>query len=100
MEGQFSARDRERILSEMAESQLDVLIIDGGITGAGIAWDEASRGLKTGLLPPWSDIDNYKGLKRFHEKNTTPVAAVSSAAAKTRSYLATLKNFPFFHHNR
>lgn len=50
MEGQFSARDRERILSEMAESQLDVLIIGGGITGAGIAWDAASRGLKTGLL--------------------------------------------------
>lgn len=50
MNGHFSARERTQILSEMAETELDLLIIGGGITGAGIAWDASSRGLKTGLL--------------------------------------------------
>ncbi|MCF6094729.1 glycerol-3-phosphate dehydrogenase/oxidase [Microaerobacter geothermalis] len=34
----------------MAEGKLDVIIIGGGITGAGIALDAASRGLKVGLV--------------------------------------------------
>jgi glycerol-3-phosphate dehydrogenase len=34
----------------MAESELDVLVIGGGITGAGIALDASRRGLQVGLL--------------------------------------------------
>ncbi|WP_308639953.1 glycerol-3-phosphate dehydrogenase/oxidase [Paenibacillus silvisoli] len=34
----------------MSSELLDVLIIGGGITGAGIAWDASRRGLRTGLV--------------------------------------------------
>lgn len=50
MKEMFSARQRSQILQDMADKQLDVLIIGGGITGAGIAWDASLRGLRTGLI--------------------------------------------------
>ena len=34
----------------MAEAELDLLVVGGGITGAGIAWDASLRGLNTGLV--------------------------------------------------
>ena len=34
----------------MVETPVDVLIIGGGITGAGIARDAASRGFRTALI--------------------------------------------------
>ena len=46
----FSARKRSDQLEQMATKPLDILIIGGGITGAGIAWDASSRGLKVGLV--------------------------------------------------
>lgn len=46
----FSAMNRGRMLTEMERNRLDLLVIGGGITGAGIAWDAASRGLKVGLV--------------------------------------------------
>jgi glycerol-3-phosphate dehydrogenase len=46
----LSAADRESYLQEMASEQLDILVIGGGITGAGIAWDAAVRGMKVGLI--------------------------------------------------
>ncbi len=46
----FSAANRAACLEQMAERQLDVLIVGGGITGAGIAWDAALRGLQVGLV--------------------------------------------------
>jgi glycerol-3-phosphate dehydrogenase len=41
---------REDSLRRLAEEQFDVLVIGGGITGAGVALDAASRGLKTALV--------------------------------------------------
>nr|WP_276310903.1 glycerol-3-phosphate dehydrogenase/oxidase [Paenibacillus paeoniae] len=38
------------MLEGMTEERLDVLVIGGGITGAGIALDAASRGMKVGLV--------------------------------------------------
>ncbi|MFC4076470.1 glycerol-3-phosphate dehydrogenase/oxidase [Salinithrix halophila] len=46
----FSAKNRRRFLEEMQGEKLDLLVIGGGITGAGIAWDAASRGLNVGLV--------------------------------------------------
>lgn len=46
----FCSKHRERYLSEMAANELDLLVIGGGITGAGIAWDASSRGLNIGLV--------------------------------------------------
>lgn len=46
----FSALNRIDFLQKMATADLDLLIIGGGITGAGIALDAALRGWKVGLL--------------------------------------------------
>ncbi|HUY64894.1 MAG TPA: glycerol-3-phosphate dehydrogenase/oxidase [Acidimicrobiales bacterium] len=42
--------DRARSLQRMASETFDVLVIGGGITGAGVALDAASRGLRTALV--------------------------------------------------
>jgi glycerol-3-phosphate dehydrogenase len=41
---------RATSLEAMARTELDVLVVGGGVTGAGIALDAVSRGLSTGLL--------------------------------------------------
>ena len=46
----FSILDRDRQLKKLTSETFDLLIIGGGVTGAGIALDAASRGLKTCLL--------------------------------------------------
>lgn len=46
----FSGLDRGKILEKMSEQELDLLIIGGGITGAGIALDSSLRGMNVGLV--------------------------------------------------
>ncbi|WP_099221373.1 glycerol-3-phosphate dehydrogenase/oxidase [Listeria costaricensis] len=46
----FSAFDRETIKQKMQEHTYDLVIIGGGITGAGIALDAVSRGLEVALV--------------------------------------------------
>lgn len=46
----FSSSNRNAILKELAAEEFDVLVIGGGITGAGIALDAATRGMKTALV--------------------------------------------------
>ncbi len=46
----FSTLDRAEKLKQLADESFDLLVIGGGITGAGIALDAASRGLKTALV--------------------------------------------------
>ncbi len=46
----FSALTRKEILGSLKSESFDLLIIGGGITGAGIALDAAARGLKTALI--------------------------------------------------
>ena len=50
MPGVLDARDRSNALRRLATGQLDVLVVGGGITGAGAALDAASRGLRVGLV--------------------------------------------------
>src|SRR5438477_3381065 len=45
-----TAFDRARALERLAEEQFDVVVVGGGITGAGVALDAASRGLRTALV--------------------------------------------------
>ena len=42
--------DRAEALERLAAEQFDVLVVGGGITGAGVALDSASRGLRTALV--------------------------------------------------
>ena len=41
---------RQSALKQLSEETFDVIVIGGGITGAGIALDAASRGIKVGLI--------------------------------------------------
>ncbi|MDR6723030.1 glycerol-3-phosphate dehydrogenase [Paenibacillus amylolyticus] len=50
MTASFSAINRTEYLQDMANAHFDILVIGGGITGAGIALDAASRGLKTAVV--------------------------------------------------
>ncbi|MCD9026512.1 glycerol-3-phosphate dehydrogenase/oxidase [Cohnella silvisoli] len=46
----FSASSRTERLQSMAEQTFDLIVIGGGITGAGIALDAQTRGMKTALV--------------------------------------------------
>ena len=48
--GALDARDRDATLGRLAAERFDVLVIGGGITGAGAALDAASRGLRVALV--------------------------------------------------
>src|SRR5260370_7267622 len=48
--GVLDARDRDAVLNRLAAERFDVLVIGGGITGAGAALDAASRGLRVALV--------------------------------------------------
>jgi len=48
--GVLDARERSAALGRLATERFDVLVIGGGITGAGAALDAASRGLRVALV--------------------------------------------------
>lgn len=50
MKDEFSHRTRAEDLARMQEGVLDLLVVGGGIVGAGVARDAASRGLRTALV--------------------------------------------------
>ena len=47
---EFSKARRSQMLQELSERELDLLIVGGGITGAGLALQAAASGLETGLI--------------------------------------------------
>ncbi|MEA5155748.1 glycerol-3-phosphate dehydrogenase/oxidase [Raineyella sp.] len=50
-ESMLTAQSRSHALAEMADGAgLDILVVGGGVTGAGIALDAVTRGLRTGLV--------------------------------------------------
>ena len=46
----FSSNNRKELIKEISSSTFDVIVIGGGITGAGICLDAASRGFKVCLV--------------------------------------------------
>jgi glycerol-3-phosphate dehydrogenase len=48
--GRLDARHRGAVLDRLAGTEFDVLVIGGGVTGAGAALDAASRGLRVALV--------------------------------------------------
>ena len=50
-QSQLTAHSRTQALAAMTQQDgVDVLVIGGGITGAGIALDAATRGLRTAIV--------------------------------------------------
>jgi len=46
----LSPTGRSKALARLADEELDVLVIGGGVVGAGCALDAVTRGLKVGLV--------------------------------------------------
>ena len=49
-DGRLGPRQRVDALARLEESELDVLVVGGGVTGTGTALDAVTRGLSVGLL--------------------------------------------------
>jgi len=49
-DGRLGPAERERAIASLRETQLDVLVVGGGVVGTGAALDAATRGLATGLV--------------------------------------------------
>ncbi|WP_040313031.1 glycerol-3-phosphate dehydrogenase/oxidase [Gleimia coleocanis] len=63
----MNAQTRQNALEEMTKG-VDLLVIGGGVTGAGIAYDAALRGLKTGIVEAqdWSSGTSSRSSKLVH----------------------------------
>ncbi len=59
---------RAEALARMAERELDVLVIGGGVVGAGTALDAVTRGLSTGLVEArdWASGTSSRSSKLIH----------------------------------
>ncbi len=53
----LTANSRQAALAAMSSQELDVLVIGGGVTGAGVALDSVTRGLSTGVI----DMQDWAG---------------------------------------
>lgn len=64
----FSIKNRSNIIDKLKNTQLDVLAIGGGITGAGVAIQAATDGLKTGLveMQDFSEGTSSRSTKLVH----------------------------------
>lgn len=64
----IGAPERARALAEMVTQELDVLVIGGGIVGAGSALDATTRGLRTGLIEArdWGSGTSSRSSKLVH----------------------------------
>jgi len=60
--------DRERALAELVAEPFDVVVIGGGVTGAGVALDAASRGYSTALVErhDWAIGTSSRSSKMVH----------------------------------
>ncbi|MEZ0092135.1 glycerol-3-phosphate dehydrogenase/oxidase [Streptacidiphilus sp. EB129] len=60
--------ERVESLARMAERELDVLVVGGGVVGAGTALDAATRGLTTGLVDArdWASGTSSRSSKLIH----------------------------------
>ncbi|MDO4258977.1 MAG: glycerol-3-phosphate dehydrogenase/oxidase [Actinomycetaceae bacterium] len=64
----LSPQYRSESLAAMASQRLDILVIGGGVTGAGIALDAATRGLKVGIVEAqdWASGTSSRSSKLVH----------------------------------
>ena len=60
--------ERATALARMAEQELDILVVGGGVVGAGTVLDAATRGLTTGLVEArdWASGTSSRSSKLIH----------------------------------
>lgn len=60
--------NRDQALNQLRKDELDVLVIGGGVTGAGAAVDAATRGLSTGMIESrdWASGTSSRSSKLVH----------------------------------
>jgi glycerol-3-phosphate dehydrogenase len=60
--------ERVAALARMAEAELDILVVGGGVVGAGTALDAATRGLSTGIVEArdWASGTSSRSSKLIH----------------------------------
>ena len=97
----LNAAQRKRALEEMSSTEgLDVLVVGGGVTGAGIALDAAARGLRTGIVEmgdwasgtsSWSSKLVHGGLRYLYQLN---FALVHEALTERGRLLSTTAPHP------
>ncbi|WP_282694407.1 glycerol-3-phosphate dehydrogenase/oxidase [Streptomyces sp. CC208A] len=60
--------ERAEALTAMADRELDVLVVGGGVVGAGTALDAATRGLSTGIVEArdWASGTSSRSSKLIH----------------------------------
>lgn len=60
--------ERAAALARMAETELDILVVGGGVVGAGTALDSATRGLATGIVEArdWASGTSSRSSKLIH----------------------------------
>ena len=93
--------DRAAAIDRLAADQFDVLVIGGGATGAGVALDAASRGLRTALVEAadFASGTSSRSSKLVHGGlrylQSGDVRLVYQALAeRTRDYLRCLESLP------
>ncbi|MGO3885584.1 MAG: glycerol-3-phosphate dehydrogenase/oxidase [Mycetocola sp.] len=66
--GRLGPEDRTAALAALTEAELDVLVIGGGIVGAGSALDSVTRGLTTGIIEArdWGSGTSSRSSKLVH----------------------------------
>lgn len=64
----LNQEQRSAALTSMSSSPVDLLVVGGGITGAGVALDAASRGLRVGLVEQrdYASGTSSRSSKLFH----------------------------------
>ena len=69
MASPFSPETREATLGALPAAALDLLVIGGGITGAGVARDAALRGLGVALVErlDWAAGTSSRSSKLIHD---------------------------------
>ena len=50
MSGALDFRDRDRLFDALETAPFDLLVIGGGVTGAGVTRDAALRGMRVALV--------------------------------------------------
>lgn len=69
MNSALNPTQRSRALAEMTDAEgVDVLVVGGGVTGAGIALDAATRGLRTAVVEAqdWADGTSSRSSRLVH----------------------------------